>query len=504
MADYTTRGYYLCWTLFDWTDEQLEILRTLVPDKASYCVFGRETCPKTNKRHLQGYTEFTQTVRITKLRKVLGVAKGQQSFHAEKRAGTAKEASEYCMKENEYEEFGELSGPGRGQGKRSDLLAVKEMLDQGKTVKDISDAYFGQFVRYHKSFFLYKQLHVPERDRTSISIVLYGASNAGKTWLTQNVFPGAYYVKKGNCGVWWEDYDQQPVVVFDEFTGWMQFTQFKTLVDSTPHTVDAKGGYRKFNSPIIVFCSNDHPDEWWSNDVVRTDNDRTALNRRIHFLFQAKEVKEAFTDNIIGYTCVVKKSSLPWNPFVADDWAIPGLTHQESVTAVTRGTSPASMDLLNKKSDIKLLTKSDGVILSPSLFDKSLDFCKAVEQVLRQCLLGVEGAPVVLPDAPVEPRTLEEADELLQQELLPEREGVEYYDNDSPMLPLTPKPKAKAIYGGQSYKKVKMVSKKKKKESGGALATRKRVNAGVKVKNKRVKCVFVSDEASESSSSDDS
>lgn len=386
MAEYTQRWTNVCWTLFDVTEEQYAVLRALVPETAKYCVFGRETCPDTGKKHLQGYVELLAQTRVSKLRKLFLVPKDGQSFHCEKRMGSAVQAATYCKKDNDFEEFGVTPTDDDVPGKRNDLLAVKDMLDKGVALSEIAQAHFGSWVRYNKAFASYRQMMLPKREHVTISIVLYGASDAGKThWASTYFGQKPYFVKKGNHGVWWDDYDQEPVVVFDEFSGWLQFTTFKTLIDGTPLSVDAKGGYRNFTSKIVVFCSNNAPEDWWSQDVFRTENDRKAMTRRLHFVFEAVARKDLL-GNLLGHTMRMKRCFLPHGAHVEHNWCIQGLSHDESMLWLDPSTDKAVLDAMKVKVDNRMLDTGGGVIILPPPWDPTLDFFTAVSNVMNFCL----------------------------------------------------------------------------------------------------------------------
>jgi len=464
MAEAFQRWQYVCWTLFDVTDEQYVILRGLVPDKAKYVVFGRETCPDTGKKHLQGYFELSCRLRVTQLRKLLTVKKGDQSFHCEKRLGSPQQAADYCKKDGDFEEFGVITPPGQGQGKRSDLDSVKADLDAGDDMSTIADKHFACYLRYGKSLAAYRQLKTPERTWQTLCIVVYGCSNAGKSVWAANAFDEKpYFLKKGNNGCWWDKYEQQRVVVVDEFTGWLQFNMFKTLIDNTPHTVDAKGGYRIFNSQIVIFLSNDAPDSWWSSGVINTDNDKRAFNRRLHIVVEAKERKDIH-GNHLNYYAVLRKCFLPRGVVLPSNWALIGENHEDSLAILNHDGEMPTLTRLREGSALEkngqwTMDKSGGVILHPPLPPSDVSFGTGIRSLMDYTIFYTEEKwnPDIVPGVTESP----------EPDVSAPRNSLEYYDNDMPTGPSVnvfqppPKPskdkkktkKAKAVREDQVYRK---------------------------------------------------
>jgi len=398
----------VCWTLFDWTDEQLALIRTCVSGgHAKYLVFGRETCPETSKKHLQGYSEFTKRMSWPAIRKLWNVGNIGQSIRCATRYGTPQQASDYCKKDGDFEEFGVITPEGEGQGKRSDLLALKEHLDAGMPMTEIADAHFGSYMRYGKGIAAYKLLKTKPRTQNTICVVVYGASNAGKTRWVETTFPGACWITKGAHATWFDNYNQETVTVFDEFHGgFFPFSFFKRLIDATPLSVDSKLGSKPFTSRICVFLSNDAPDTWW-HDLSNANLD--AFNRRLHFVFEAQKIMQLGNNGSSptgNFQLRVHKTILPWNAAVFSEWHLSGLTHDESVSLLDYNLDSQARKLLNDRTPLKSLPGSVGVIMTPTLekiLSQKLDFCSSLGSVWVQ-LMGQDDVPAAAPviDLPLE------------------------------------------------------------------------------------------------------
>lgn len=108
--DTQARGW--CFTIHQPTSEDIERLKSLPLRKGfKYLIFGMETGKSGITPHVQGYVEFTSARRFSSVKRML-----VNRAHLEKRRGSPYQAAEYCKKEGEFQEFGEL--PVTSGGKR--------------------------------------------------------------------------------------------------------------------------------------------------------------------------------------------------------------------------------------------------------------------------------------------------------------------------------------------------------------------------------------------------
>jgi len=120
-----------CFTLNNYTEDEFAIisaLPTTATESVSYIVVGREL-GTSGTPHLQGYIQFTQRTTLARCRRLIS-----PRAHFEIARGTPKQASEYCMKDGAYMEYGTLVCQ---QGKRSDWDDLKQfVLDAGVVPSD--------------------------------------------------------------------------------------------------------------------------------------------------------------------------------------------------------------------------------------------------------------------------------------------------------------------------------------------------------------------------------
>jgi len=254
-----------------------------------YCVF-QEELPQSNALHIQGYIQFEAKKRgsfVTSLVTRLFEAPEGASVHTEPAKGSDEDNEAYCTKEETRIPDG--GGPYRyGQrvphagkkGGRSDLVAVQRKLDAGVPMKTIAKEHFSEFNRYERGFRNYKRLMTEPRNGRPEIFIHIGPSGCGKTRHVREAFPDAYWHPGGK---WFDDYDGEKTIVFDEFYGHkLSFTQLLAILDWGQLRVETKGSSAQLTATTFVFTSNQDPQDWY--DGVKThqpDWSQNPLKRRI-------------------------------------------------------------------------------------------------------------------------------------------------------------------------------------------------------------------------------
>jgi len=191
--------------------------------------------------------------------------------HIEAMKGTPSQAADYCKKDGNFYEEGIIPT----QGKRTDLEEIRELVKEGKGMREMVDtATSYQSIRSAELILKYKE---QKRDWKPEVIWVCGASGTGKTrWAYDNYPPEDIHKQPANDTKWFEGYDAHPVVVLDEVDMETSYSALKELTDRYPMRVHYKGGMRSFLAKVIVLTSLETPNNLF---VSRPENGKEMLRR---------------------------------------------------------------------------------------------------------------------------------------------------------------------------------------------------------------------------------
>lgn len=134
-------------------------------------------------------------------------------------------------------------------------------------------------LRYHRGADEFLSRTAKSRSEQTAFELHLGDPGTGKTEWVLRQYPEAYW-KPPTSEKWYDDYENNEVVVFDEFKGWVPYAELNKLGDATPYTVQVKGvrGGKQFTARRLVMISNYHPDKWYNWEK----HDQKALYRRLN------------------------------------------------------------------------------------------------------------------------------------------------------------------------------------------------------------------------------
>lgn len=277
-----------CFTLNNYTEDELQTLHTLVETNSSVSLvlFGLEIAPTTGTPHIQGYIEIKDRKGIRYVKSLIS-----RRVNVRKADGTYEQNKAYCSKNNDFYEYG-VPIPTRGA--RTDLTTVKELIEQGTPEKDIADQYFGIWARYHKSFQRYRALlNSSTRTSPTETTVYWGSTGTGKTRMVYAQCAGVPIFTPGDYE-WFDGYENHEVVLFDDYRGEYPIQFLLKLLDRYPMNVKVKGSFVTWNPKRVFITSNITPREWYPN----ADNETwCALRRRLTNIIQVD--KPLFDDIVI-------------------------------------------------------------------------------------------------------------------------------------------------------------------------------------------------------------
>jgi hypothetical protein len=266
------RGW--CFTLNNYTAEDVTYCRTILGKDAAYLVAGNEV-GESKTRHIQGYVEFKNARRGSAMRKLFG-----GRAHWEVRRGTFEQASNYCKKEGDFFEMGKLPA----QGERTDLDDVADLVEEGATIKEIACSHPTTFIKYHKGIAALKAAMYEHRSVAPKVIWRWGLAGSGKTLGAASAHP-SHYIKDGTQ--WWDGYEQQPAIIIDDFDGRWPFRDLLRLLDRYQYQGQFKGGYIPINSPFIYITCEFPPEQLW------VGNELAQVVRRLSEVIEVKLPSES-------------------------------------------------------------------------------------------------------------------------------------------------------------------------------------------------------------------
>lgn len=138
LRSYHQRHRNWCFTLFG--DKE----PTYNSEEHKFMCFQTEMCPKTERKHIQGYVEFHYGKSLKSAGRLIG-----RNPHMEPRRGTQEQAINYCSKsqsavKDSYKEFGNKGQ----QGQRTDLDDMVDMINNGATSWEIIEEHRGNGLRH--------------------------------------------------------------------------------------------------------------------------------------------------------------------------------------------------------------------------------------------------------------------------------------------------------------------------------------------------------------------
>lgn len=246
-----------CFTLNNYTDDDVEKCKRFLQENAKYGIFGLEVAPSTGTKHIQGFCNCKKPIRFGAIK-----AKINNALHIEKANGTDEQNKQYCSKGDNVFETGTPSK----QGNRTDLQSLVDTIQNGeRDLAAIAIKHPTSFIRYHRGIRTYLDIAFPVSPRNFKTEVYYywgppgsGKSRRANREATEKNGDSIYYKPRG---IWWDGYRQQECVVIDDFYGWIKYDELLKICDRYPYKVQVKGGFEEFKAKYIWITSNCDTDQ---------------------------------------------------------------------------------------------------------------------------------------------------------------------------------------------------------------------------------------------------
>jgi len=233
------------WCFTDYTLQE-DILQAC---ECRYIIFGRELCPKTSRKHLQGFVYFDNVIARKTVQERLGVGK----CHCKPMYSTPDACIAYSKKEGDYVELGDRPA----QGKKCDKEEIKTMAMAGTPIRRVLDDTQATMHSIRTIELMYRYYEA-KRDWEMNIYWYWGTPKAGKSRRVREHAVSTYgegcYYEATHTAQWFDGYDGHSVIIVDDFReSWIPWPALLQFTDRYGFRVPYKGGFRQLLAKAIYF-----------------------------------------------------------------------------------------------------------------------------------------------------------------------------------------------------------------------------------------------------------
>lgn len=234
-----------------------------------YIVVGSEV-GESGTPHYQGYVAFKDRKRLTQVRAIC------PSAHWEVTRGTPKQASDYCKKDGDYYEHGELPAAQHVNGaakRKAQYQEAYELAKQQRVTEIDPELQIKHLTTLDR---------IAAREAPVLACLenypgfwIYGAPGVGKSRTAREMAPDAYMK---TLNKWWDHYKNEEDVIIDDIdpdSAKYLVHHLKQWLDIYKFKCEYKGGAKDIRPKRIIITSNYSIDECFEREA-----DQKAIKRR--------------------------------------------------------------------------------------------------------------------------------------------------------------------------------------------------------------------------------
>ena len=265
-------------TLNNYTDKDIELLKPFYVDYCKCLVCGKEVGEVELTPHLQGFFTLKTKLSMTGVHRALGT----KAIALMPASGTSLQAANYCKKGEQTKEEWNTSketGPNFGlnyqgeefgevptAGKRTDLDTLCDAVQEGKPMKEVANIHPASHVRNYRGLAALQALNNPPYKHESICGIYYwGPPGTGKSHTARGLCPPeSLFIKPQNK--WWDGYVGESHVLLDDLDSNTLGHHLKIWSDKCACSGEIKGGVIKLSHATFIITSNYSIDYLWNHD----------------------------------------------------------------------------------------------------------------------------------------------------------------------------------------------------------------------------------------------
>jgi len=266
-----------CFTLNNYTDDDVEHIERVATDESQYAIVGREV-GESGTRHLQGYIMFKRAYRFQTIKD-----RFLPRCHIEVAAGSPGSNRLYCSKDGEFREFGQIPGGSEGRATRDEIArSFRDSMVQGRRgLDEFVDGnpgtwYFSGHNLLRNHLFIQRPIERPDIDCRWF----WGEPGVGKSKKAHEEMPDAYI--KDPKTKWWNGYMLESDVIIDDYGhNCVDLNHMLRWFDRYKCLVESKGGMLPLHAIRFIVTSNFEPCTLFVDQFGVVNSQLPALMRRI-------------------------------------------------------------------------------------------------------------------------------------------------------------------------------------------------------------------------------